>query len=50
MAKRYLVNLNKSGSPLKVEVVANSQKEAREKAIQGNPGYKSVSIKELGKA
>ena len=50
MAKRYLVGLNKSGRPLKVEVVANSQKEAKEKAVRENPGYKPITIKDLGKA
>lgn len=50
MATRYLAGLNKSGKPLKVEVVANSQQEAKKKAVRENPGYKPITVKNMGKA
>ncbi len=51
MAKKYLVKLNKSGKSIEEEVVANSQKEAIDKAKRMNPGYKTViSAKDIGRA
>jgi hypothetical protein len=50
MARTYQVNLLKAGVRKEVIVVANSQGEAKRKAMADNPGWQESGARDLGEA